>query len=708
MAMVLLTGPWPTGAAITIQPWVPIFQGVEFTTGTADASEVRQQKVFAVRVDLADPAVEFFSTPSNGEAPLETFGQTTTTFVQSYGVAAGVNASFFSPVNTTPNDPRELSGLAISRGNIVSPFESGRPAVLITRSNTVSFVTSAPASYANIWTAVAGSDRILINGAAQLAGCGTSFCGPNPRTALGLSQDSRYFYLVVIDGRQPGWSDGATLFETGTWLLRLGAWNGLNLDGGGSSAMAKLEDGTAALLNRPSGGVQRVNGNHLGMFAQALAPVILSQPQSQTASVGQTVTFTLAAGGTTPLRYQWRFNGTNLVGSTRSTLVLTNVQLASSGNYALAVSNSAGLALSSNAQLTVTMPLDLTNVAVLPRPTSALITWTSNPQTRSQVEYGVAPNCGTRAPLEPTPRTSHSTLLVGLVPNTNYVFRIRSHVETNELLSGPYPFSTDVSVIVDNPQATYAGDWTLGTSSPDKYADYYQYAPATADAVPSAQATYTPAIPVPAKYDVSIWYPQGANRATNVPVTLFFTGGAVLRGVNQTTGGGAWQLVAAGLDFDARASGFAVIGNNAGEVNKVVMADALRWSYTASQDIPTDGSVPAWWSSYYFGGGVEATLDPDGDGYSTYAEYVLATDPTEAASHLVTACQRTTNGLTVLFAPWAAGRTYALETTTNLAGPAWVALPLAPVTTNGQGIFTVTSAASIGAQFYRLAVQLTP
>src|SRR5437870_4169326 len=93
-------------ATITINPWIPIYRGVDFTTAEADTNEPSLQKVFALRVDLIDPAIEFFSTPSNGSAPLETFGQTTTTFVQSYGVAVGVNANFFSPVNTTPNDPR--------------------------------------------------------------------------------------------------------------------------------------------------------------------------------------------------------------------------------------------------------------------------------------------------------------------------------------------------------------------------------------------------------------------------------------------------------------------------------------------------------------------------------------------------------------------------------------------------------------------------
>ena len=208
--------------------------------------------------------------PSNGDAPRETFGQTTTTFVQKYGVAVGVNAGFFSPVNTMPNDPRDLTGLAISQGLVVSPHTSGSEVLLITRSNAVTIAAAPPANYSNVWTAVAGSDLILVDGVVQLTNCSTSFCGPHPRTAVGVSQDSHFLYMMVIDGRQKGWSDGATLAETGAWLLRLGAWNGLNLDGGGSSAMAKSQRGAARLLNRPSGGIQRVNGNHLGVFAQPL------------------------------------------------------------------------------------------------------------------------------------------------------------------------------------------------------------------------------------------------------------------------------------------------------------------------------------------------------------------------------------------------------------------------------------------------------
>jgi len=57
-----------------------------------------------------------------------------------------------------------------------------------------------------------------------------------------------------------------------------------------------------------------------------VAPTITSQPQSWTVPVGADVTFFVLAGGTAPLGYQWRHEGTNLPGATNTSLTLSNVQ----------------------------------------------------------------------------------------------------------------------------------------------------------------------------------------------------------------------------------------------------------------------------------------------------------------------------------------------------------------------------------------------
>jgi hypothetical protein len=82
-----------------------------------------------------------------------------------------------------------------------------------------------------------------------------SFRGLNPRTAVGIAAQGRRLLFVTIDGRRPGHSVGATLRETAALLRDLGAHDALNLDGGGSSALA-VADATAPagvrVVNRPS------------------------------------------------------------------------------------------------------------------------------------------------------------------------------------------------------------------------------------------------------------------------------------------------------------------------------------------------------------------------------------------------------------------------------------------------------------------------
>ncbi len=81
-----------------------------------------------------------------------------------------------------------------------------------------------------------------------------SFRGVNPRTAAGYSMNGRRLLLVVIDGRQPGFSVGTTSRETAELLRDLGAREAVNLDGGGSTAMVvrDVTSGAIRVVNKPS------------------------------------------------------------------------------------------------------------------------------------------------------------------------------------------------------------------------------------------------------------------------------------------------------------------------------------------------------------------------------------------------------------------------------------------------------------------------
>lgn len=60
--------------------------------------------------------------------------------------------------------------------------------------------------------------------------------GRHPRTVAGIAEDGTVF-LVTIDGRQPGVSVGASVWEAARIALSLGARDAVNLDGGGSTTM---------------------------------------------------------------------------------------------------------------------------------------------------------------------------------------------------------------------------------------------------------------------------------------------------------------------------------------------------------------------------------------------------------------------------------------------------------------------------------------
>jgi hypothetical protein len=111
------------------------------------------------------------------------------------------------------------------------------------------------------------------------------------------------------------------------------------------------------------------NAGASGKCPLGVPPSITAQPASQSVLAGSAVTFTVTATGTSPLSYQWRFNGTNNAGATGTSLSLSNVQPAQAGAYAVQISNAYGSTNSANALLTVnTSPSCVT-------PPSGLVGW---------------------------------------------------------------------------------------------------------------------------------------------------------------------------------------------------------------------------------------------------------------------------------------------------------------------------------------------
>ncbi|MBM3493516.1 MAG: phosphodiester glycosidase family protein, partial [Armatimonadetes bacterium] len=237
--------------------------------GRAATDTPRPLRLHALRIDLRAPGLSFLATPPNLGGEKHTIGATTGTFLTERRLQAAINAAPFGPIHREEGKPVGISGLTVSRGRTVSP-PTDLPALVISRRNEAR-IAEPPFDLRDIHTAVAGFSVVLRNG--EITGKADAL---HPRTAAGVSQDGRTLFLMVIDGRQPGYSEGITSAEVGAWLRALGAWDGINLDGGGTSTMV-IEDRarTARIMNLPihdgMPGRQRVAGSHLGLKARRLS-----------------------------------------------------------------------------------------------------------------------------------------------------------------------------------------------------------------------------------------------------------------------------------------------------------------------------------------------------------------------------------------------------------------------------------------------------
>ncbi|MGD0263190.1 MAG: immunoglobulin domain-containing protein, partial [Verrucomicrobiota bacterium] len=149
--------------------------------------------------------------------------------------------------------------------------------------------------------------------------------------------------------------------------------DGVNLaDGGNISGANSAVLSLANVSVNDSASYQVLIGNMVGLVTSAVAilnvdssltlPTITAQPVSQGAVAGTNVTLAVAASGTSPLSYQWLFNGANLAeggqfsGTTNSMLTINFVLPANAGSYSVVVTNLVGAVTSAVATLTVSPP----------------------------------------------------------------------------------------------------------------------------------------------------------------------------------------------------------------------------------------------------------------------------------------------------------------------------------------------------------------
>ncbi|MBR2838606.1 MAG: phosphodiester glycosidase family protein [Kiritimatiellae bacterium] len=239
--------------------------GMRYVHITLD--EPRLMENYMVRVDLRTPRLHVtgsgrasnwgkrMSDVTNRVVLIDTLRRKTRDFLEDYR-AHGTNMVL--AVNTSPWNPWEepfthrharLPYLTVLNGEVVSRTTKRGP-MLVVFTNNVAVVTNAldDADLPSVAIAHPGFSIIMRGGEPTEPHDVKRMPRLAPRTAFGISADGRYLYALVVDGRQKGYSHGADMIDLALLLKAAGALDAINVDGGGSSTLVRLDQSEGGVV----------------------------------------------------------------------------------------------------------------------------------------------------------------------------------------------------------------------------------------------------------------------------------------------------------------------------------------------------------------------------------------------------------------------------------------------------------------------------
>jgi hypothetical protein len=342
--------------------------------GTADTNQFTLDK-FLDAIDKSTNGYSLNSVNSSSSGPtLESYGPAPETG----GPAAGYTSTQIFSTTSSGKDPDEPNHCGLQGG--ASEWFSYQP----TNSGTLQINTDGsgfPTILAVYTNAPPGTG--FSNLVAQ--GCDSGSDGGNGSRVL-LPATPGIIYYIVVDGLNGAAGTAKLNINLGDPVIVTNPPSSLVVTQGATATFSVGAVGTALSYrwyntngvlisgaNSSSYSVTNVTAGQTGTYtvvvsnlvnqvtntatlSLATPPAITLQPTNQTVNLGSTLIMVVAATGSDPLTYQWRFAGGTIVG-TNATLVLPNIQPTNAGNYRAVVSNPYGFVTSAApAVLTVNYP----------------------------------------------------------------------------------------------------------------------------------------------------------------------------------------------------------------------------------------------------------------------------------------------------------------------------------------------------------------
>lgn len=252
----------------------PATRPVKGITYAFESRKEPPQRLHVLTVDLSDPRlrlrVSAGGADPDGDGPFQTTLMPPTAIAKREGFDLVVNGDFFS-IKKDPDKPgyraavpASVLGPAMTDGKGWAAASKPRPCIVVMKSGQVRIEPhdQAPADAAQV---IAGNVMLLKDGKPVPPENKLK----HPRTVAGVTKDGKRLIFLLVEGRRPGVATGMSYEELQAEMLRLGASDALNLDGGGSTLAAIRDpDGSYRVVNTPSDGRERPVANVIGVSAE--------------------------------------------------------------------------------------------------------------------------------------------------------------------------------------------------------------------------------------------------------------------------------------------------------------------------------------------------------------------------------------------------------------------------------------------------------
>ena len=204
-------------------------------------------RFYAVSIDLTRPGTEVVVSPPKYK------GAKTSKFAKDIGARIGINGGFWKLVSHKP------LGLVVSAGRKWPEAQDDKAYGFLAVTKEGRAWISPPEKLitsmgSDLHMVMPGTPMIVRSGeVGKVRGCGY-VCMKHPRAAVGVDQAGKTLTFVVADGRQDE-SASIKLRDLAGFMIELGVWDAINLDGGGSATL--FVENKGGVVNNPCEGSER-------------------------------------------------------------------------------------------------------------------------------------------------------------------------------------------------------------------------------------------------------------------------------------------------------------------------------------------------------------------------------------------------------------------------------------------------------------------